>query len=159
MVRIDIYTEGRVSLPFERLSETRIKGIVRAGCAACNIKNSSVTIILCDDEIMRNVNRTYRGKDYTTDVLSFAYLEEPIPVPKRKFHCIGDIYISLTKAKEQAAEYKVEFENEVIRLIVHAFCHLIGYDHERSKMDAEKMHKKEDEVITKVCRVMRVHEL
>jgi rRNA maturation RNase YbeY len=155
MVRIDLYTEGRASLPFKGLSAKRIKRIVRSGCGACNIENSSVTIILCDDDIMRNVNRTYRRKDYITDVLSFAYLEEPLPVPKRKLQCIGDIYISLARAKEQAVEYKVEFENEVIRLVVHALCHLIGYDHERSKKDAEKMHKKEDEVIMKVLSGIR----
>ncbi|HCZ11518.1 MAG TPA: rRNA maturation RNase YbeY, partial [Nitrospiraceae bacterium] len=67
---------------------------------------------------------------------------------------IGDIVINLHKAERQAKEYGVTFHREVERLLIHGFLHLLGYDHEKSKYEARKMRKLEEELlgVNKLCR-------
>lgn len=83
---------------------------------------------------MRRLNREHRGKDRTTDVLSFP-LYEPFTVPKRSAAgeaelLIGDIIISVDAAARQAAAYDAKLDAEIERLLVHAVAHLLGHDHE-----------------------------
>lgn len=92
----------------------------------------SVTFV--DHDKIRCLNRTYRQTDRTTDVLSFPMQEanggEPdipeVPVP----HQLGDIVISVPKAREQAKVYGHSFMREIGFLAVHGFLHLCGYDHD-----------------------------
>ena len=60
---------------------------------------------------------------------------------------IGDIYISLEKASENAKSYGIELIHEIKRLIVHGILHLIGFDHEKSAADERIMRNKEDEIL------------
>ena len=82
----------------------------------------------------------YRGKDYATDVLSFAEdFKNFVDLPDdRKY--LGEIVISVVQAKKQANDLKCSLKNEVARLIVHGLAHLVGYDHENTtKEEADKM--------------------
>jgi|WetSurMetagenome_2_1015567.scaffolds.fasta_scaffold00008_166 probable rRNA maturation factor len=92
-----------------------------------------VHVIFCSNRAIRRLNAAFRHKDRATDVLSFNYDEPDL---------LGEIYISLQKAKAQAGEYRVTFESEVLRLFVHGMFHLLGFDHE-SERDAKKMRRKE----------------
>lgn len=88
----------------------------------------AVQLILTDDMHMRELNRTYRNRDYATDVLSFDLGPEMAsgsPVDSG----IGEIYISLDRASHQAAEFGVPLNAELARLLVHGLLHLAGYDH------------------------------
>ncbi|MFA5561794.1 MAG: rRNA maturation RNase YbeY [Eubacteriales bacterium] len=98
----------------------------------------SVSVQLCDNPTIAELNRRYRGKDLPTDVLSFPLWERE-ELPRRGLLELGDIVISAPQAAEQAAAFGQSFLREVAFLVVHATLHLLGYDHERSEADEEDM--------------------
>ena len=103
---------------------------------------------MTDNNYIQTLNNDYRKKDKPTDVISFAYRENAFPGLPDTHENLGDVYISLEKAKEQAAEYKVSMREEVKRLLIHGILHLVGYDHEKGRKEAEEMRAKEDELFT-----------
>jgi probable rRNA maturation factor len=94
-------------------------------------------VIFCSNRSIRKLNAMFRNKDSATDVLSFNYDEKDL---------LGEIYISLQRAKTQAKEYKAAYNEEVVRLFIHGMCHLLGFDHENEK-DKKRMQKKENEFL------------
>jgi len=82
-------------------------------------------------------NKTFRGKDTTTDVLSFPFEAEEFEAGDNN---LGDIFISLEQAKRQAEENNLTFEREIRQLILHGILHLCGFDHET---DAGEMNRLE----------------
>lgn len=95
---------------------------------------------------MERLNSTFRGKKKTTDVLSFPIYNSLKEIPAKGDVLLGDIVINLKAAMRQAGEYGVTYYDEVRRLLVHGFLHLLGYDHERSRYQGIKMRKKEKEL-------------
>ena len=93
-----------------------------------NINNAIFNIIIVDEEAIHEINKTYRGKDSVTDVISFA-LEDDKTFIKTDYRILGDIYICLEKAKSQANEYGHSFLRELSFLTIHGLLHLLGYDH------------------------------
>ena len=98
-----------------------------------------VSVTLCDADYIRNLNKTYRGKDKATDVLSFPIYDNG---DFDMSECIsgallGDVVISLPRAHEQARELGNTFLEELAFLTVHSVLHLLGYDHERSADEDE----------------------
>jgi len=85
-------------------------------------------IALVTDRRMRQANRRFRGRNASTDVLSFP--GDPEPDPEGGRH-LGDILISVDRAREQADEADVALERELCSLLIHGYLHLLGYDHER----------------------------
>jgi probable rRNA maturation factor len=121
------------------------------------ITSGEVVISLVDDETIHELNRTYRGKDAPTDVLSFAMLETGEEEPPVRFDeedaaemeggdMLGDIIISVPTAKRQAEEYGHSLERELAFLAVHGFLHLIGYDHETEEEEKE-MFSRQDAIM------------
>ena len=107
------------------------------------VENSEFSVTLTDDEHIHALNKKYRGIDRATDVLSFAFRESDEPeVIGAEFEILGDVIISLERAKIQAAEFGHSFLREVIFLEVHGLLHLLGYDHiaddERQEMETEQ---------------------
>ena len=104
-----------------------------------NVTDSSLDVFLVSDEVMRDINREYRGKDKETNILSF---EPPdMPRPDTELRHLGEIYL--------APDYIKNHNEDIFRLLVHGILHLLGYDHEKNERDAEVMEKKEEEVIKK----------
>ncbi|MEI7026698.1 rRNA maturation RNase YbeY [Paenibacillus sp. y28] len=119
-----------------------------------------VAVTFTDNETIRQLNRDYRGIDKATDVLSFAMQEETDEEPEIYFdeadleeaegedlvdvEPLGDIVISVARAKEQSEEYGHSLERELGFLFVHGFLHLLGYDHgseeEEKNMFARQEH-------------------
>jgi len=89
---------------------------------------ASVTVAFVSDRAMRELNRRWRGKRGTTDVLSFP--AEQAEFEKSAGAMLGDVVISVERAQAQAAENGLDFEREVEQLILHGVLHLCGYDHE-----------------------------
>ena len=107
------------------------------------VENSELSITLTDDENIHALNKKYRGIDRATDVLSFAFRESDEPaVIGADFEILGDVIISLERAKVQAEEFGHSFLREIIFLEVHGLLHLLGYDHiaddERQEMEMEQ---------------------
>jgi len=108
-------------------------------------KEGEVSLLLTDDPTIRELNREYRGRDRSTDVLSFALNEGDFPDPAPEMW--GDIVISVECALRQAEAYGHSFETEMARLLIHGALHLIGYDHETTEYEAERMRKRESGIL------------
>jgi len=100
-------------------------------------KNKSFTVAFVSDRRMRELNKTFRGKNSTTDVLSFPFEADEFETESEN---LGDIIISLEQAARQAEENNLYLETEIKQLILHGVLHLCGYDHE---IDAGEMNAKE----------------
>lgn len=110
-----------------------------------NLENCIFNIIIVDNKYIHELNKQYRGIDRPTDVISFALEDYKFDVDLG-FRMLGDIYISIDKAKEQAIEYGHSFLREISFLTVHGLLHLLGYDH-IEKEEEEIMFKKQDEIL------------
>lgn len=111
-----------------------------------NISNSYFNIIFVDNKKIKELNKEYRNIDKETDVISFALedeKEENIYLEKRM---LGDIYISVDKAKSQAHDYGHSLTREISFLAVHGLLHLLGYDH-MNKKDEEIMFSKQELIL------------
>lgn len=114
-------------------------------------EESEVSVTFVTNEQIRVINHEYRGKDQATDVISFAMEEmgedeleiigEDIPL------MLGDIIISIERAREQAEEYGHTYERELGFLAIHGLLHLLGYDH-MTEEDEKKMFGKQEEILT-----------
>lgn len=111
--------------------------------AAVGESHSELSLELVGDGRMRRLNRLYRRKDRTTDVLAFPMREADNPCPT----LLGDVVISVPTAFRQASEVGRSPNEEVAALLVHGVLHLCGYDHERSEQEAARMRRRERAVL------------
>ena len=88
---------------------------------------AALSLSLVGDKAIRRLNRTYRGKDCTTDVLSFPIDGEAASGSRERL--LGDVVISVDTARRQAAQYDASLQHEVYRLLIHGLLHLKGHDH------------------------------
>ena len=128
-----------------------IRFAVEATLAYENYHNTAeVSVTFTDNDGIKELNKKYRNIDKETDVLSFPLFDfdgsdEP-PVDEME-NMLGDIVVSLEKAKAQAEEYGHSFEREVAFLCVHSTLHLLGYDHETSEEDELDMRQRQTAVM------------
>jgi probable rRNA maturation factor len=97
-----------------------------------------INYIFCDDDYLLEINNQYLNHDTLTDIISFDYSLG------NEIH--GDIYISIERVKENAIDYKVSFQDELMRVLVHGVLHYCGYK-DKSEEDESVMRSKEDEKI------------
>ncbi len=128
--------------PLEKLENTAVELLRLAGYA-----ESELSILLVDDKKMTELNTSYRGKNKTTNVLSFPMLDDEISVGPQ---LLGDIVISLDTAAREAASADKNLFDHVTVLLVHGLVHLLGYDHERGDAEAKKMTARETELLEKL---------
>jgi probable rRNA maturation factor len=119
-----------------RLKTLAEKVLELEGCSS----ETEVGIVLTDNRKIRGLNKKYRKVDRATDVIAF---------PMEKTGLLGDVVISLERAKSQSREYKHSFEKELAVLVIHGLLHLLGYDHLK-KSEAEVMAKRERAILKKV---------
>lgn len=115
--------------PLVRLEATAQKILKFEKVSQCG----SINVIMCSDYYIRKLNNQFRGKNRATDVLSFPYNDEDL---------LGEIYISLQRAKVQAGRFGFTYDEEIERLFVHGMFHLLGYDH---MTDSERLEMEEKE--------------
>ena len=139
---INIYNETNNDFPYEDI----IEKVVSKTFEIERVKNASCSIIIVDNSYIHKLNKEYRGIDKITDVISFALEDDKSMVIPDDIRLLGDIYISLDRAKEQAKEYGHSLKRELCFLAVHGIYHLLGYDHEKEE-EAEVMFKKQEEVL------------
>lgn len=115
-------------------------------------------LVFTDEEGIRSLNASTRGKDAVTDVLSFPNLENIFCKPIRKADFpfdtdeegnlfLGSVVICRQRAAQQAEEYGHSLEREVYYLAVHGLCHLLGYDHEEES-DKALMREREERILS-----------
>ena len=100
------------------------------------VNNPEVSLVLVDDETIKDLNKNYRSIDKVTDVLSFAF-EESDDIEYNDFRLLGEIYISIPQMRRQAVDYKHSEKRELSFLAVHGLLHLLGYDHMNEKDEKE----------------------
>jgi probable rRNA maturation factor len=105
-------------------------------------ERGGLNIILVSDGYMKKLNQRFTRRKGTTDVLSFGFREKDTLKGKGTF--LGEVYISADKARKQAEDYQVSFDQELKRLVAHGVLHLLGYEH-KNKKDQERIRKKEEE--------------
>lgn len=112
--------------------------------------NTEISVTFVNNDEIKEINQTYRNNDEATDCLSFAFeddlTDENIHYPNELEppRMLGDIIISVEKAKEQAEEYNHSFSRELGFLVVHGFLHLLGYDHMTEEEEKEMFQKQRD---------------
>ncbi len=117
-------------VPFQAFAESVVTYVKEA-------KGKSATIAFVSDRKMRALNKDFRGKNLTTDVLSFPFEADEFEESENN---LGDIIISVEQAEKQSRENNLDLETEIKQLILHGFLHLCGYDHQT---DAGEMNRLE----------------
>lgn len=112
----------------DRLDLALLKRRARRVLALLGHRKSELSLALVDDREIRELNRTHRGKDRATDVLSFSLVEGDHALHRGDL--LGDVVISLDTARRQARARHKSLDEEVARLMIHGVLHLIGHDHE-----------------------------
>ena len=133
--RLDLsvqYACGRAGLPLR-------KDIFRWIKAALAARGGKITLRFVDLDEAKELNEAFRGKAYATNVLSFPY--ETLPV------VFGDLAICQAVVEKEAAEQQKTLEAHYAHLIIHGVLHLLGFDHELSEDDANRMEQREREIL------------
>ena len=108
-------------------------------CLSSFNKNcGEINVIFCNDDYLLSINKTYLNHDYYTDIITFDY--------SKAESVSGDLYVSVTRVKDNAKKLNVEFNDELYRVIVHGVLHLCGLK-DKTKQEKEDMRAKEDEML------------
>lgn len=140
MNQIEIFNQTNENI--EMIDE--LKNLMEKVCQKENIENVEFNIIFVNNEEIHQINKEWRGVDRETDVISFALEDEDTVLSSERV--LGDIYISIDKAREQAKEYGHSLKREICFLSVHGFLHLLGYDH-MNEEDEKVMFDKQKELL------------
>ncbi|KAH6755113.1 haloacid dehalogenase-like hydrolase family protein [Perilla frutescens var. hirtella] len=134
-----------MKLAFERLNKLEYKTRENDINDVGGFESVELSVLLCNDEFIRKLNKDWRGEDHATDVLSMS---QHIPELKLPILMLGDIVISVETAARQAEERGHTLIDEIRILVVHGLLHLLGFDHELSD-EAEKEMENEEELMLK----------
>lgn len=138
---VEIYNESNIDL--EEIDV--LPGLIDYAIEKEKVGNVVFNVILVNEDKIHELNKTYRGVDRPTDVITFA-LEDNQDIVYEDFRLLGDIYICVEKVISQAKEYGHSVKRELSFLTIHGFLHLLGYDH----MDSEEekiMFARQDEIL------------
>lgn len=143
--------------------QVRLDRQARAILSDVGAESAELGIVLVGDQRMRGLNRRYRGKDRTTDVLAFAMRDVHAgerqgargkgtrvkrkillsQAARRMPDMLGDVVIAVPTAVRQAKQGHRSLDEELTVLLVHGILHLCGYDHEQNEKEARRMHRRE----------------
>jgi probable rRNA maturation factor len=132
----------------QKLAAAKLKAQLTKLLEKLNLPDAELSVLFIGDRAMRTLNRQYRGKDRTTDVLSFSLREGRFGGVQPNM--LGDIVISVPVAWQQAVDAGLTMQQELERLLVHGLLHLVGYDHERGAADARSMRMKERSLLRRL---------
>jgi probable rRNA maturation factor len=150
VIRVDRDFQGRIDKRW-------LRRLVKQSIAAHGIGTEvELSLLITDDATVHELNKKYRGKDKTTDVLSFALEADKrgdasagFMMPPGEMVHLGEVIVSYPRAIEQAAERKHPVEDELALLVVHGVLHLLGYDHDKPGRERE-MRSLEQRVLSAV---------
>ena len=150
VIDVDVRIEAHPGVPED--AAALLDEVCRRALLSLGWKAAEVSVVLTDDEEMRTLNRTYRGIDSPTDVLSFPLDElDPQAGPPEggddgEAPHLGDIVISAERAVSQAQEYGHSVRRELAYLAVHGILHLLGYTHDEED-DRRAMREREEAIL------------
>jgi len=123
------------------LDKKLFTGIAKKVLSGENRGAETLSLAFVSKEEIKKLNKKYRGKNKPTDVLSFELAEK---------ECLGEIVICPEVVKENSEKFGGGFKKEIVKVFVHGIFHLLGYDHEKSEKEAEKMEAKEEQYLAKL---------
>jgi probable rRNA maturation factor len=131
-----------------RVQRRTLAALARRALAAESVPApAELSVVITDDETVRDLNRRYRGVDTPTDVLSFELANaDGFVAPPGSARLIGEIVISYPTAARQAQEAGHEIDQELAHLLVHGILHLVGHDHETPE-EALAMRAREESLL------------
>tara|TARA_B100001123_G_C14922791_1_gene872453 strand:- start:105 stop:590 length:486 start_codon:yes stop_codon:yes gene_type:complete len=135
--------------PEIKIDSLEIESKVQVIMGKLDCLDQEISILFMKDFDIRQLNKKFRKVDKPTDVLSFPQNSDEDPsIPGEII--LGDIAISLDKAKSQAKEHGLAFKEELTLLLIHGILHLLGYDHEISEDEEIKMRNKTRELFKEI---------
>jgi probable rRNA maturation factor len=143
-IEVEILTESP-SWDGDRRAEPVVRSALEAA-AGVTAGTGELSVVLTDDAAIRVLNRTWRGMDKPTNVLSFPAPAASAPGAPR---VLGDIVIAHETVRREAAAEGKPFEHHLAHLVVHGFLHLLGYDHE-TESQAEEMERLECSILARL---------
>lgn len=150
---MDLYIDFQTRCRKEKADESLMKLVRRAITAAFEYEgvedDAQVSVTFASDRIIRQINKEYRGIDRATDVLSFPMIEggEIEDAFDGERLQLGDVVLSLERARAQAETFGHSFDREVAFLCVHSALHLLGYDHELGEEEDADMRRRQREIM------------
>ncbi len=121
-------------------NKTKVRSLIKSLCLKENKKLGFINCVFCSDKYLVEINKKYLKNDYYTDIITFDHKETEDNVE-------GDLYISVERIKENAKNFRVTTEEELVRVIIHGVLHLIGYK-DKSKKEKVIMTQKENKYIS-----------
>ena len=127
-----------------KINTSKVRRTVNKILALLDLVGKEVSVLLVDNESIREINKKYLGRDTATNVISFAMAEGLHGSVNPAL--IGDIVISVEKALTDSRRSGMPMEDEIDFLLLHGILHLIGYEHEIDETGAQRMKAKEREL-------------
>jgi len=144
MIEINNLTTNLINREFvEKVADAVLKGEHSLK------KEENLSFAFVSRDRIRELNKRYRKKNYSTDILSFP-LRSKFPAADKLEAPLGEIVVCFDEVKKNARRFKSSFEKELARVIIHGVLHILGYEHEGSKKDRQKMEGKEKYYLSKV---------
>lgn len=137
---IDIQISYKFKEYFDVLNKNTFLDVINKCLLNADVKsrcpeNSSISVYLTDNEEIQNLNKQYRNIDLPTDVLTFAQRDDDTFTSDT----LGDIVISVPYLQSNSELIKIDKNEEIIRLLIHGFLHLLGFDHTTNNFETEEM--------------------
>jgi len=132
MIEINNLTTNPVAKEF-------LKKIAKKVLKGENKSEAEISIALVGEGRIMELNKKYRGKNRVTDVLAFGDNDG-----------LGEIVICLREVKKNTKRYETTFEKELSKVLIHGILHLLGYNHEKSEVQAKKLEEKENYYLEKL---------
>lgn len=123
---------------FRLKGKLKIKRWIKQIVENYGYKLGEVSYVFCSDERILEVNKQYLSHDFYTDIITFDYVERE--------RVSGDIFISIDRVEENAQDFNVSFQQELLRVIIHGVLHLLGFE-DHSQEEQQLMRQKENEAI------------
>lgn len=111
------------------------------------LQGKTLTLVFLDQAPAKKINWQFRGKNYATDVLSFAAIEP---------EALGELLLCPQVIKKQAHEHKLSFNAELGYMLIHGVLHLLGYEHEGNVVAARKMFRLQDRLFERMCQKFKL---
>ena len=128
-----------------RIHTAQIKRYLQQAMIYLSCQDKELSVVFGSDRLLQELNRTYRQKDYPTNVLAFP--QEPVFGDGPTAGLLGDVIVSLPTAAREAEALTQPLEARVLYLLIHGLLHLLGYDHEGSAVARLRMETLEQEIL------------
>ena len=124
----------------QKINPNRIRRITKSILTYLNLGGKDVSLVFCDNKVIREINKTYLKRNRPTDVIAFHLSDEFTP------EFLGEVFISVEEAIHNSEIFGTSPDTEVVLYIIHGILHLIGYK-DKLRNEKIKMEKKQNEIL------------